>query len=247
MNKKALRTPALFLFGIFLIYACVLSPLYQYIANDFVLSDTLWFDVVDFFFQLFEMLGISLAIAFLCRGVYQYTYKKCLPLYLLCVGALLFKYVAAIIANAIVIGTLDLTADYSELIVSFFCELFLLALAVFLTHRFTYRRVCEDKEKARAAKTLGKEYVPTADYLPFRKLFSRQNHLQRAIFWSILAVAIFRVISYIIWDIAYSLMGAFFTAADIPITLLYWLLLIFLPAFLGYLLSLFLLNRMKSE
>lgn len=238
MSKQNLRRPALCTFGIYLIYAAVLAPLYRYIATDYVLCDTVFFDIVDALYQIFEILGITAIIGFLCHGVYRFTYQKCLPLYLLSGGALLFKYVVSVVAISIVDGTLDLTADFTAYLISLSIELLSLVFAVFLTHKLTFDRVRLDRERARAAETLGKEYRVTTEFLPFQRLFSRTNHLQRAAFWSILLFALLRVVAYIIDEIAFSVMGAFFTPADIPITLLYWALLIFLPAFLGYLLAL---------
>ena len=250
MERKALRLPALVVFGIYVIYACVLAPLYQFLSADIVLSDTILWDIVDVFFNLFEILGISACFAFLIYGIYRYSAKKCLPLYILIGGALLFKYAASLIAISIIGGSLDLTADFTSFLASLLIEIAELALLIFLSHRWITSRQDEERKLKNAAATLGKEFAPRVEFFPFRKLFSRINPLQRAAFWSMLAVAVLRLISHVIDEISFSIRFAYgFSVGDIPVLLLYALLLVFIPCFLGYLLCLgcLLLSKRHTE
>ena len=80
MELKNLRLPALVVFGIYAIYSCALAPLYQFLSVDIILSDTIWWDIVDFLFNLFEVLGIAACFGFLIHGIYHYTAKECRPL-----------------------------------------------------------------------------------------------------------------------------------------------------------------------
>lgn len=238
MELKKLRLPALVIFGIYAIYSCVLAPLYQFLSTDIILSDTIWWDIVDFFFNLFEVLGIAACFGFLIHGIYHYTAKKCRPLYILIGGALLFKYAASIIAISIVGGSLDLTMDFTSYIVSFMIEIAELVLVIFLSHRWITMLQSENQRMTAAAATLGQEFTPRGEFFPFRKLFCRNNPLQSTALWGMIAVTAFRLVSYLIGEIAFSLVGYGFSAKDIPIVALYALLLVFIPGFLGYLLSL---------
>ena len=71
--------------------------------------------------------------------------------------------------------------------------------------------------------------------LPIKRLFSRENPLQRSLFWSILAVVLWRLAAFVISDFAY---GFDLRGSDVPWMLLYWVILIFLPGFLAYVLAL---------
>ncbi|MBQ8356255.1 MAG: hypothetical protein IJX39_00440 [Clostridia bacterium] len=238
MKRTDLRLPALVIFGIYAVYSCALIPLYQYLSADLVLSDTLWWDIVDFFLNLFEVLGVAASFGFLIHSIYHYGAKKCRGLYILIGGALIFKYVASIIAISIVGGSLDLTADFSSYVVSLLMEVTELTLVILLAHKWISAHIAQNRALKNAAETLGQEFIPRGETLPFRKLFSRTNPLQRPAFWGMIAVTVLRLISFVIGEIAYTLVGYGFSAADIPVILLYWLLLIFIPSFLGYLLAL---------
>lgn len=238
MEQKALRLPALVLFGIYAVYSIALVPLYQILSADLVLSDTLLWDAVDLALSLFEVLGIGAAIGFLVQGVYRYTFKGCLKLYYLIAGALLFKYVTSIVSVSIVMGTLDLTADFLSMLVSLLIEAGELALVVFLSHKLVTALCVQNEIRAAGAKVLGAEFIPEGEFYPFRTVFSRQNRLQRTVFWGIVAVLGMRTLSYLIDEIAYTVRFVGFTAKDLPITLVYWLILIVIPCLLAYLLAL---------
>ncbi len=238
MERKALCLPALILFGIYTVYGAVLTPLYQIIYADLVLSDTLLLDIVDFAWQLFEILGMGAAIGFLIHGIYRYTFKKCLPLYCLIGGALLFKYVSSIASVAVVVGYLDLTADFSSFLVSFLIESTELALVTLIGHKLITALRVKNEIRSKAASALEQEFVPEGEFYPFRRPFSRTNRLQRTAFWGMVIVLAFRWISDLVSDITYGFLFYGFSAEDIPVTVLYWLILIVIPCFLAYLLSL---------
>ncbi|MBQ9098891.1 MAG: hypothetical protein IJY50_05625 [Clostridia bacterium] len=238
MQKKDLKIPALLMFGIYILYSCALVPLYQLLSADIVLMNTIWWDVVDFLMNLFEVLGIATVIACLLYALYHYSLKACLPMYLLIGGVLLFKYIASLIAISIVGGSLDLTSDFSSFFISFALEIIELVFVALLGNYWiaSLKRENEALEKANAA--LGKEFTPHNDFFPFQKPLSRTNPLQRTAFWGFVLITVFRLISYVIADVTYGLMGYGFSTEDIPVTLLYWLLLIFIPSIAGYFCSL---------
>ena len=64
MPRSNLRFPAIFLFGIYAIYGCLLTPLMEYVVADTVLQNTILNDILDLFYNLFEALGIAAAFGF---------------------------------------------------------------------------------------------------------------------------------------------------------------------------------------
>ena len=240
MPKSALRLPALLLFGIYAIYSCILAPLNKVLISDAVLFETVLWDLCDVFFNLFEVLGIAVAFGLLIYSIFRYGTKKSIPLYILVGGALLFKYVASIIALSIVQGSLDLTANYSSHVLSFFIELAVLAFVVILAHHLVLALQEKNDTLKKAAQTLGQPFTPEGETIPFnKKLFSRKNPLLRSAFWGMIAVGVIRLLAFVIDEVSYhSFFGTAYSAADVLVSLLYCVTHVLLPVFLGYLLAL---------
>ena len=239
MPKSTLRFPAIFLFGIYAVYGCLLTPLMEYVITDTVLQNTILYDFLDLLYNLLEALGIASAFSFLIHGVYSFGAKALTKLYLLTGGTLLFKYVSSLIAVSIMRGSLDLTDDYTSIIVAFFIEIAECALVVFLAHRWVGGLLAESKRVAAAAQKLGTHPNATLAVFPFHHLFNRSNALQRTAFWGILTMTVLRLLSFIIGDISYSIFFSIsYTFIDVLVLLVYAIILILIPSFLGYLLTL---------
>ncbi len=235
MPKSFLKAAAITVFAVLSVYALVLVPAYEIIACDRVLMDSLWFDVVDLLMQWTEILGLVLMLAFLTVGVYHTgDLKKCAPLYYLFGGALLFKYLGAIVALSVVHGSLDVTLDYSGYIVSILLEILPCVIVILLTHKYTVRHAVRTREMASAAAILGESLEPAAPLLPFARLFDRNNQLQKVAYIGVGIVAAARLVAFIASEIAYTMLGFAYRLSDLPISLLYVLLLVLIPSFLGY-------------
>ena len=159
--------------------------------------------------------------------------KNFTALYYILGGALIFKYIAAIAALSVVHGSLDFTLDYSGYLVSLLLELIPLVTVTFLTHRYTVRYREQTKAKSRAAKVLGEEMCQEQAALPFGRLFDRKNPLQIVAYIGIGVVAFEHLAAFIASEIAFSMLGATFRLSDLPVTILYAVVLVLLPAFLA--------------
>jgi DNA polymerase-3 subunit gamma/tau len=91
----------------------------------------------------------------------------------------------------------------------------------------------------KASAQLGQEYTPTGELVPFARPISRTHPLLRSAFWGMVAVLIALSLSYVIEEIAFTAAGATFSASDIPILLIYWLLLFAIPCVGGYFLAVY--------
>ena len=235
MSKSFLKITAILVFVTIAVYSLVLVPLYEIIACDVMLMNSLWFDAIDLLINWAEILGLVLMLAALLCGVYHAgNAKSCAALYYILGGAVLFKYIAAIAALSVVHGSLDFTLDYSGYLVSLLLELIPLVTVTVLTHRYTVR-YHEDKEaRVRAAKVLGEETDKETEPLPFGRLFDRKNPLQAIAYIGIGIVALEHLIAFVASEIAFTMLGAAYRLSDLPVTLLYAVVLVLLPAFLGY-------------
>lgn len=235
MSKKHLSIAALVMYGIYAVYACVLAPLYQYLISDFVLRDTLWLDLVDLLFQYAEFFGFAAVIAFVAFALYCKAVREARGMLLLCAGAVAFKYLGTVIAISIINGSINLTGGLWEYLTAFLLELGLAAVALLLSCRLILPAVQQHRDRTRAAAVLHRTSDEDDPCFPLQGIFSRKNPAQRTLFWSMLIFTAWRLAAFVISDLSY---GVAITLADIPVMLLYWVILILLPGFLAYLLSL---------
>jgi hypothetical protein len=236
MPRSFLKVAAIVVFFTMALYALVLVPMYEIVACDIMLMGTLLFDAIDLLMQWIEIFALILILAFLLIGVWKAgTAADCRSLFLLLGGTLLFKYVGAVLALSVVHGSLDITLNYGSYIVSLLLEVAVCALLIFLTHRHVVSQERLKKERDHAALILGQEPKSEPMLLPFTKLFDHENPLQKIVYIIIGMIAGIRTLSFIASEIAYSMLGFTYHLSDLPVTLLYLLLLVLLPCFIGYL------------
>lgn len=219
MPKSALRYPLIFILGLFLLHSCVFYPFAEYLSNDIVTPAGV-IATLTVLQYVTEVLGLSAIIGFIIHAVYRYGVSASYPLFLLSGGALLLKQVLAIIAKSVIYGSLDLTADYTSIIVAFLVELLQCALVIYIAYRLVGGLLERKRELQKAAERLGVPYEEEVETLPFKGFLHRNNPLQRTALWATLILLGFRVLSLAMNIIAdYSFYGNY-RAEDI----LYWLL-----------------------
>ena len=247
MSKSFLRISALLSFLLAALTSAVLLPIYRIIGKDYVLSASLAYDLVDLLWQWFEIFLLALIAALLIVGVHHAGKVGAKPLYFICGGALVFKYLAAIASSAIVAGSLDLTVNYGTTAFSFLLEALMCVLVVFLTHRITATRVEAMTARTKAAKRLKRQLDAEAPLLPFTKPFCRKNPLQNVSYLAVGIITFFRLVSFVASEIAFSMMGYKFSWSDLPITLLYAFLTVLLPALIAYFGVYFLIGKLHNK
>ena len=233
MIKKALRFPTIVIFSLIFLYSCVLTPLREYLWADLVLSESIWFVIVDLLWMHLNVVAGAALLTFATFGIYRYRLRGSKQVLLITLLALLFKYVAAILSFSIEYGSLDLTGSLVGFLLNFFIELALICLIVFLACRFVTTRQVRYEAKKEAARKLDRPFEEKPIY-PFQRRFSLKNPLQRLFFIGLVAIAL----SLIIADIPQTFQYGIFGAADIPVAILSWVVLIILPAVYSYFLSL---------
>lgn len=233
MDKRSLLLSSLLLYGVFALYGCVLTPITHYILSDIVLQKTIWLDLLDLLSAHTEIYGAALLYGFLAGAVYRCGVENSVPLYILSGGALLFKYVSAVGAICVVDRAIDLTGSLAEYLFAFFLECLLAVLVVFLAHRFISPALARYRARLDAAAVLGRDLDEGDGCLPYDGFFRWHNPLQRTLFLGMIVLAAVRVVAF---TVAY-LYGGGLTARDVLVMFLYWLILILLPAFFGYLIA----------
>lgn len=242
-RKPSLRLPAVVLFSCYLLYGAVLVPLYQMFLTDVVLQNTFWFDLIDAIEQWVEIIGLGLCFGFLIDGIYRFSVAACRALYFLVGGALLFKYIISAASLILWHGVALSLSDIGSSALAWGIELSISAVVVALSALRIPRAAALQKARQKAAWQLNEQEGAPAPLVPFRRPFERRNVLQTTALYAMVLVTVVRILVYMIDDLTAYAFGLSFTAADIPVTLLYWLLLILLPAAAGYFLILLILQK----
>ncbi len=242
-KKPSLLLPAAVLFGVYAIYGAGLVPLCRVFLTDAVLRQTLWLDLIDGAQQWLEIVGLALCCGFLIDGIRRFAVRACRMLFLLVGGALLFKYVLSLASLALFLGEPLALGDVGSSALSLVIELAFCAVIAVLAATRIPRAAAAQKARQKAAETLDEADNAPSPLLPFKRPFARDNVLQTTALLAMILLAVIRVLLWIVDEITASLYGYPFTAADIPVTLLYWFLLILLPAAIGYFLILLILQK----
>ena len=228
MNKKRLLLPAVLLLGMHTLYAAF-SALYSYLGTDVVLQATLWFDAADLLVRYAEMLGSAMLLAFLAYFVYRHGFAGAKPMILLSLGALLYKYVAVIVAISVSVGALDLTGGLLLYAYSAILEIALGALALVLSCKLISPAVA----KREAWKTRNAQHDEKEALFPPKGLFNLANPINATLFWSVLTLTALHALTFVL----YFTTGAPMFLSDVPWLLLYLVLFAIIPFFLAYLLA----------
>lgn len=235
MFKKALCYPLILVFAVIALYSCFLIPLTQHVASDIVLSSTLWLDFLDLASHHAEIVGGILLLELLIFAVYRYTLSGAKKLLAIAAGAILFKYVAAIIAHSVVFGSLDLTGGLSGYVVALALEFAIAALVLVLCTLTVTPAQKQFEARAAAAKTLNRTFDEQDPCYPFARPFGWKNPVLKATLLATLTVCLVQSAAFVISFIT----GAPMQSSDIPVLLIYELLLILLPCFYSYFIAVF--------
>lgn len=230
MIRKKLRLPIVILFATVGIYACVLIPLLQFLINDVVLRNTPLIDLLDLLSRHFEIVGTVLLLELLIFAVCRYSLKDAKSLLIVATCALCFKYVGTVITYSIAFGSLDLTGGLTPYLVSFLLELTIAAAAVLCAKQLITPVKNAHLARQNAAKTLGRDFDEPDPCYPFARLFSWKNPVLKVTILCILTVFLVQSAAFVISFVS----GAPMQGSDIPVLLIYEVVLILLPCAYSY-------------
>jgi hypothetical protein len=217
--EKRLTFTALFvIYPLYLVGACVVSPLYTATASN--ISYEVLPVILKYLGVFIDIFGIYISLSIAIYGLLKLDIPKTKSVLALILASPLFKNVLKLIVSPIVDGkpTVDIfLMDVYSLGLSSVFEILQLALAIYITYRYAISRY---KERVavikKAAARLGDSNVPGIEVVPFDSIFNLKNPLQYGAFASSLTVTIVRIIMLIVHDINF---GWFFS--DINTVLLF--------------------------
>lgn len=236
LKKKLLRAILFIAYPAYVLQACVISPVFTITDGNILYKDSVLSLAFYFLGIIVDLFVIFLSLSVVIYGLYKLTLKDARSVILAALLAPVFKNILKLAVSPFVDGVLNLNQlamDAYSLSVSSVFEILQLALVLFIV----YRPIKEYKENLKvankASSALGKERIPCMDLLPFEKIFSIKNPLQKGAFVSALVISIVRVIMHLIDD--------FFGIANISFSMMFLLpyVLSLMCGVLGYFLMLY--------
>lgn len=202
--KKRLKLATLLLiYPMYLIGACVVSPLYTMTDSD------ISYDLLPVIFKYLgvaiDIFGIYISLAIIIYGLLKFKAIEIKGIIILVLASPLFKNVLKLIVSPIVDGrpTIDMFfMDMYSLSISSVFEILQLAVAIYITYRYAITGY-KDRAAAvkKAAERLGEATPASLVLLPFEKILNLKNPLQYGAFVSSCIVTVVRIVMLIIHDV----------------------------------------------
>lgn len=203
--KKRLFKIILFIaFPAYIIHSCVTSPLYTVFDSDVALkSYSLIFYILN---DLIDLFVFFLSYATIIYGIYRLSIKEIKSTFCLAVLAPLFKYALKLAVSPIVDGILD----FDQLLMGLYSfgisgalEIIQFLAVIFVSKSYIDRYKKMEAIVNKAAKTVApSDSTPDFSVLPFKKILSLKNPLQRGAIVSAVIVSAARLVRLLINDIS---------------------------------------------
>jgi len=207
-TKKILRgcviLTTLVLFGI----SCfLLSPMYVMLSSNILYRGGFAANLVNILNNVLYLAVYAVCFSTIIYSVYRCGTRSSLSLVMIYAAAIFLRYVANIIVQAFIDGALPLFAELYPTVFGFIFD-FLTVLGVLLIAHLCLSSVNRlPREKKR-------------NLLPFDKLFSLSNPIQRSAFFTGILLATIKVATRVVYDIGY---GAPTSALEILRMAVYYL------------------------
>ena len=188
-TRKRLRLcvilTTLVLFGL----SCFLiSPLYVSLSSNIVYSDSLITDLINLVNNIFYIAVYAICFSAFIYSVYKCTARRSVSLVIVYCVAVLLRYLANIVVQTFTDGVAPMLEDLYPTLLAYIFDL-IIAFAVLLIAHLCIK-------KTHTAKT-------GRSYLPFDKLYTGSNPLQKASLFTGVLLASIKVLTRVIYDIGY--------------------------------------------
>jgi hypothetical protein len=203
LKKKLLKIIIFIGLPAYILHSCVTSPLYTIFASDVALTEySIIFDALN---DLLDLFVFFLSYAVVLYGIYRLSLKEIRPTFYLAMLLPIIKYVLKLAVSPIVDGAIkpnDLLMGLFSFGISGAFEILQFLLIIFISKSYIDKYKQMETVVAKASKTVGNESAPDMSVLPFKKMFSIENPLQRGAIVSGAVVSTFRLVMLAINDIS---------------------------------------------
>ena len=237
-KKRITLEYAILIFAISALYSLVLTPLQSWAYNDVLIRDMGLSILFETLLDVLNYLFFWVSFAYFLWMTARFSIRECRFPMLVCLGAILFRYGTALLTGYLLNG-FPLWASFLEDTLPYLTIDVLLDVAIF---GIGLLLICFLFDFPTAARRHGDRswHTPLSAHLPFKGLFAPQNPLWRIT----LIVSALPSLSQILYRLIYDI---FFYGAPRDWIDLLWILVYYLgdllTAFVGFLVTLLLLNR----
>ena len=192
---------------LYCLYCFVLVPLCNMYANDIQYMDTILPTVIEYIYDLVEIIAIALAYAVSIYSIYRRIIGGVTAPAIIFSAVTLFKYVVNVIMTWKDVGfdASNIWSDVRSILVPLFFELLQYFVVLLIAHKILSKHFERIEEKRKAAKKLGREESGDGVY-PFKFFLNLGNPMLRTAFWAGVIVAITKVAQRILYDVIYTIM-----------------------------------------
>ncbi len=205
-TRKRLRLcvilTTLVLFGL----SCfLLSPLYVSLSSNIVYSDSFITDLVNLINNIFYIAVYAICFSAFIYSVYKCTARRSVSLVIVYCVAVLLRYMANVAVQTFTDGVFPMLEDLYPTLLAYLFDL-ITAFAVLLIAHLSIKEI----HTAKASRS----------YLPFDKLYTSSNPLQKASLLTGILLASIKVLTRVVYDIGY---GAPTSILDLLRMIVYYL------------------------
>ena len=207
---------------LYCLYCFALVPLGNMYANNIQYMDTVLPTVVEYIYDLVEIVAIALAYAVSIYSIYRYGVSRIgLPAIIFSLVTL-FKYLANVLMTWINNG-FDITvwSDIRSVLVPLFFELLQYFVVLLIAYRVISNHLEFVAQKQKAERKLGAMSVGDGIY-PFRSFIDLNNPVIKSAFWAGVIVATTKVAQRVFYDILYTIMYGIPQLSEIPGMIIYY-------------------------
>lgn len=208
---------------LYCLYCFVLVPLCNMYANDVQYMDTILPTVIEYIYDLVEIVAIALAYAVSIYSIYGYGVGRIAMPAVIFSAVTLFKYVVNVVMTWKDIGfdVSDLWSDIRSILIPLFLELLQYFVVLLIANKVLSKHLDFMEEKRKAEQRLGRKVSGDGVY-PLKSLFDLKNPIIKIAFWSGVIVAITKVAQRILYDVIWSVMFGLPHPSEIPGMIIYY-------------------------
>lgn len=207
---------------LYCIFCFVLVPLGNMFANDIEYMNTALPSVIEYIYDLVEIIAIALAYAVSIYSIYRYGMEKIEVPAIIFSAITLFKYISNVFMTWSDVGlnSIDIWSDIIS-ISPFLLELLQYFVVVHIASKILSNHRDIIAKKSKAEKKIGIQ--PGGDGIyPFKSLFNLGNPMIKSAFWAGIIVAATKVAQRIFYDMFLTIMTGVPQLSEIPGMIIYY-------------------------
>ncbi len=207
---------------LYCVYCFALVPLGNILANNIQYMDTVLPTVVEYIYDLVEIVAISLAYAVSIYSIYRYGVGRIgIPAIIFSLVTL-FKYVINVLMTWLDNGfEIKVWSDIRSILVPMFFELLQYFVVILIAYRILSAYLDLVDKKRKADRKLGNKPITDGIY-PLRSFIDLGNPMIKGAFWAGVIVAATKVAQRIFYDILYTIMYGIPQLSEIPGMIIYY-------------------------